>query len=141
MEIFDIVFLLVVVYTLVQGPTLPRAARLTGVAEDLTSHEVAIETAPLDEIGADLMEVTVPADSRLPGVWLADLRLPAGGEVVLVVRDGRPAVPNSHTVIHGEDRLLIVTTRQARPATEARLRAVGRSGRLAGWLETKGAAP
>jgi cell volume regulation protein A len=132
-RVFDIVFLLVVLYTLIQGPTLPLAARRLGVTQPMHSHDVAIETAPLDEVGADLLEVTVSAASRLVGVWVSDLRLPPGADAVLVVRDGRAAPPNPHTTLRAGDRLLVVTTRQVRAATEERLARISAYGRLAGW--------
>lgn len=136
-RIFDIVFLLVVIYVLLQGPTLPWAARLAGVSAEVPTHEIGIESAPLDELRADVLEIGVPAGSRLVGVWTADLRLPRGASLVLIVRDGSSDVPDAHTVLRAGDQLLVVTTRQARPAAEERLRAVARSGRLAGWLETR----
>jgi len=36
--------------------------------------------------------------------------------------------------LRARDSLLVVTTADARRATEQRLRSVGRSGKLAGWL-------
>ncbi|WP_344607578.1 potassium/proton antiporter [Sporichthya brevicatena] len=136
-QIFDIVFLLVVVFVLLQGPTLPWAARVAGVTDETPTHEIAIESAPLDELRADVLEVDVPPGSRLAGVWTADLRLPRGAALVLIVRDGQPDVPDAHSVLRVGDQLLIVTTRAVRAETEQRLRAVGRSGRLAGWLESR----
>lgn len=138
LRVFDIVFLLVVAFTLIQGPTLPRAARLAGVADDLHARDVQIESAPLDEARADLLEVTVPAGSQLAGVWVADLRLPVGAALALIVRDGSPEPPGSDSVLRAGDRLIVVTSRQVRDTTVERLHAVSRSGRLAGWLEATG---
>lgn len=138
LRVFDIVFLLVVAFTLIQGPTLGWAARLAGVAGDLHATDVEVESAPLDEAGADLLEVTIPVGSRLAGVWEADLRLPVGAALALVVRDGVATPPGPDTVLRAGDRLILVTPRQVREATVDRLHAVGRSGRLAGWLEPKG---
>lgn len=132
-RVFDIVFLLVVLYTLIQGPTLPFAARRLGVTQPMHSHDVAIETAPLDEVGADLLEVAVSAESRLVGVWVSDLRLPPGADAVLIVRDGQAAPPNPHTTLRAGDRLLVVATRPVRAATEERLARISAYGRLAGW--------
>lgn len=138
LRVFDIVFLLVVAYTLIQGPTLPLAARLAGVADDLNARDVQIESAPLDEARADLLEITVPVGSHLAGVWVADLRLPVGAALALVVRDGVPGPPGPDSVLRVGDRLIVVASRQVRDATVERLHAVSRSGRLAGWLEARG---
>ena len=58
---FDTVFVLVVVFTLVQGWSLPWVARRLGIATPVTPRDVAVESAPLDELDADLMQMTVPA--------------------------------------------------------------------------------
>ena len=51
-------------------------------------QEIAVDAAPLDELGADLLQVRIPLGSRLRGVYLQELRLPRGATVSLVVRDG-----------------------------------------------------
>jgi cell volume regulation protein A len=132
-QIFDVVFLLVIVFTLVQGPLIPWMARLTGVAETDATREVTIDSAPLEEVHASLLQVTVTPGSRLAGVHLYELRLPPGSLVSLVVRDGRPFVPGPRTDLRTGDHLLVVTTDAGRSATERRLRAVSRAGRLAAW--------
>jgi cell volume regulation protein A len=58
--------------------------------------------------------------------------------VSLVVRDGQTLVPEDRTVLRHGDDLLVVTPRRLREATERRLRAVSRGGRLAQWLEGPG---
>ena len=54
--------------------------------------------------------------------------------MTLIIRDRQSFVPEHDTEIHTGDELLIVTTRHQRDATENRLRAVSRKGRLAHWL-------
>ena len=132
-EVFEIVFVLVVVFTLIQAPTLPLVARWLGVAETEATREVEVESAPLAEVGAELIQVTVPDRSRLAGVTVAELRLPPGAAVTLVVRQGATFVPDRYTSLNTGDRLLIVATAATRSATEHRLRAVSRAGRLARW--------
>lgn len=73
--------------------------------------------------------------SQLHGVEVAELRLPQGTSVSLVVRDGHTIVPDERTVLRHGDELLVVTPRRLREATEHRLRAVSRGGRLAHWLD------
>jgi cell volume regulation protein A len=131
--IFDLVFVLVVVFTLVQGPTLPWVARRLRLDEAAPPVDLVVETTPLEELGADLMEVTVGPGSRLAGVRVFELRLPRGVVVTLVVRDGTSLVPREQTRIERGDRLLVVAPSRHRPATERRLEAVSREGRLAGW--------
>ena len=67
--------------TLLQGTTLPWVARLLGVARAGEPREIEVDAAPLDELGADLLQVRVPVGSRLQGVYLQELRLPRGAVV------------------------------------------------------------
>lgn len=134
-RIFNIVFVLVIVYTLVQGPTLPWVARrLRLTDEDGTAADLGIESAPLERLQGHLLSVTIPATSRMHGVEVNELRLPRGAAVTLVVRDGTSFVPLPTTALRRGDELLVVTTDPVRDAAERRLRAVGRGGKLAGWL-------
>lgn len=131
--LFDLVFVLVVVFTLVQAPTLAFVARRTQVASVVDTRDLDVEAAPLAELDADVLQVRVGADSRLHGVEVFELRLPAGANITLVVRDGASFVPEPHTVLRRDDQLLVVTTSAVRRQTESRLRAVSRGGRLALW--------
>ncbi|HEU5144644.1 MAG TPA: potassium/proton antiporter [Dermatophilaceae bacterium] len=131
--IFDLVFVLVVIFTLVQGPTLGWVARRLRVTEDVRSVDVDLESMPLTEIGADVLQVTVGDESRLHGVAVFELRLPRGANVTLIVRDGEGFVPSLHTTLRHGDQLLVVTTEKVRARTERRIRAVSQGGRLADW--------
>jgi potassium/hydrogen antiporter len=137
-KLFDIVFVMVVVYTLVTGPTLPWVAARLGVSVQDEPRDIEVEAAPLERIAADLLQVTITRRSRLHGVEVGELRLPVGASVSLVVRDGHTLVPEQRTVLRRGDDMLVVTPRRAREATEQRLRAVSTRGRLADWLGDRG---
>ncbi len=134
-ELFDIVFVLVVIFTLVTGPTLPWVAARLGVTQADESRDIDVEAAPLERIAADLLQVTITDRSRLHGVEVGELRLPVGASVSLVVRNGQTLVPDERTVLRHGDDLLVVTPRRLRDATEDRLHAVSDRGRLAHWLD------
>jgi cell volume regulation protein A len=136
--LFNVVFVLVVVFTLVQGTTLSVAARWLGVTAPSEATELPVETAPLERMRADLLQLEVPPRSRLAGVHIDELRLPAGAAVTLVLRDGVGFVPSPDTRLRVGDSLLIVATHEVRDATERRLRAVSRRGRLARWFGEHG---
>ncbi|MFC9911749.1 potassium/proton antiporter [Streptomyces sp. NPDC127197] len=137
-RIFNIVFLLVVVYTLIQGPTLPWVARKLRLGDKSAAADLGIESAPLERLRGHLLSVTIPAESKMHGVEISELRLPAGAAVTLVVREGKSFVPLPTTVLRRGDELLVVATDPVRDAAERRLRAVGRGGKLAGWLGVNG---
>lgn len=133
-RIFDVVFLLVVVFTLVQGPTLPAAARRLRINEPAATREVTIESAPLETINASLLQFQLPELSRLAGVSIAELRLPADAVIGMIQRDDTILVPTDTTTLRAGDNLLIAASDDVQGAVEDRLRAVSRGGRLAGWL-------
>jgi potassium/hydrogen antiporter len=133
-DLFDVVFVMVVIYTLITAPTLPLAARLLKVARPSEPRELDVEAAPLERVAADLLIVTISPKSLMHGVEVGELRLPKGSSVSLIVRDGATMVPQDRTSLRRGDELLVVTTRRGRERTEARLRAVSLSGRLAQWL-------
>jgi NhaP-type Na+/H+ and K+/H+ antiporter len=137
-RLFDIVFIVVVINTLLQGPTLPWVARRLQVVAPAEPVDLDVEAAPLEALHADLLHVQIPAESRLRGVEIFELRLPAQANVAFIVRDGHGFVPGPDSVLRSGDRLLIVTSPAVREQTERRLRAVGRAGKLARWLGEHG---
>jgi len=137
-ELFGLVFVLVVVFTLVQGPTLPLVARLLGLVVAAEPSHIDVEAAPLEDLDAEVLQLRIPPGSQLHGVEIFELRLPRGAAVTLVVRDGVSFVPNDETELRRGDALLIVTTASARVEAERRLRAVSRRGKLAAWYGDRG---
>jgi potassium/hydrogen antiporter len=131
--LFDVVLVFVIVFTCLQGPTLPWVARLLGLVDDESAQDVEVEVAPLDKISADLLQVRIPPKSRLAGVEVGELRLPKDTVVSLIIREERPFNPDARERIKVGDELLIVTPEDKRDDTEERLRAVGQRGRLARW--------
>jgi potassium/hydrogen antiporter len=137
-DLFNVVFVLVVIYTALQGTTLPPVARRLGVTAPAEPTDLQVEAAPLERMRADLLQVEVPDGSKLNGVHVDELRLPLGAVVTLVLRDGGAFVPAPETRLKTRDSLLIVTTEQVRDVAEQRLRAVSRRGRLARWFAEHG---
>ena len=137
-RLFDVVFIVVTINVALQGPTLPLAARRLRVITPAEPLDVAVEAAPLEALHADLLQAQIPDGSRLHGVEIFELRLPAQANLALIVRDGKGFVPGPTTTLRSGDRLLIVASAAVREQTERRLRAVGRAGKLAGWLGEHG---
>lgn len=136
-RLFDLVFVMVVLYTLLTGPTLPMVARVLKVARRSEPRGLEVEAAPLERIAADLLQVFISPGSRMHGVEVGELRLPRGASVSMVIREGRTLVPERRTVLRHGDDLLVVTPRKLRWQTEERLRQVSERGRLAQWLSDK----
>ncbi|OAT69420.1 K+/H+ antiporter [Mycobacteroides immunogenum] len=137
-RLLNIVFVLVVVFTLVQGPSLRPVARLLGLITREETREVQVEAAPLDVLDAELLTMKVQPGSRLRNVTILELRLPDPAVVTLIIRQGHTFVPLPDTRIDSGDELMIVTTSKTRALTESRLRAVSRRGKLAHWFDEYG---
>ncbi|WP_199438968.1 potassium/proton antiporter [Umezawaea beigongshangensis] len=137
-RLVDAVFVLVVVFTLLQGGTLPVLARLLGLTASSEPRELEVDAAPLDELGAALLQVRIRHGSQLHGVYLSELRLPPGAVVSLVVRADVPFTPQPTTRLQERDQLLVVVTDAARASAEQRIRAVDRAGRFARWKGVNG---
>jgi potassium/hydrogen antiporter len=132
--LFNVVFVLVVVYTLAQGTSLPRAAGWLGVLAPAETTDLEVDAAPLERMRADLLQLDIPPGSKLAGVHIDELRLPEGAAIMLVTRNGAAFVPGADTRLRTHDSLLIVAAEGVRAAAERRLRAVSRRGRLARWF-------
>ncbi|MGI8678672.1 MAG: potassium/proton antiporter [Jatrophihabitans sp.] len=134
----NIVFVLVVLFTLLQGPALSPLARLLRLSPKEGARQILVESAPLDVLDAELLTVTIQPGSHLDSVSLLELRLPEPSVITLVIRDGRNFVPKADTRLRVGDEMLIVTTRKRRELAERRLRAVSRRGSLARWFGEHG---
>jgi cell volume regulation protein A len=137
-RLLDIVFVLVVIYTLVQGPSLTPLARALHLSPRGSTRQILVESAPLDVLDAELLTMTIPPDSGLVSVSVVELRLPDPAVITLIIRDNHSFVPTDDTQLQVNDELLIVTTRRRRDLAERRLRAVNRRGPLAHWFDEYG---
>jgi cell volume regulation protein A len=140
-DLLDLMVVVVVVYTLLQGTSLKRIARWLGIIDVAPSDEVQIEASTLDRMGAFVLQVGVPEGSRMHGVYLSQLRLPKSTTIALILRGGVSVPVTPTTRLQNGDYLLIVAPQKVRTATENRLRAVSRNGPLVGWFTRPGAAP
>lgn len=137
-RIFDVTFLLVVVFTILQGPSLPWLSRRLGVVEPAQTRNLSFEHAPLEELGATMVSFDVPDGSCLNGVEVGELRLPEAAVLALVLREGQLFAPDAATTLRGRDHLLLAVPSGQREAVERRLRAISRAGRLAAWHGERG---
>lgn len=137
-RLLNIVFILVVLYTVIQGPSLRLVAEWLNLIPRDTTREIQVDAAPLDVLGAELLTMTVLPGSRLQNVTVVELRLPDPSVITLIIRSGQSFVPQPMTRLHIGDELLIVTTTVTRELAERRLRAVSRRGKLAFWFDEYG---
>ena len=138
--VFDATLAAVLVLTIVQTPLLPWIGRKLGIEEPGEPTELDVDSAPLDEMDAAVLNLEVRPDGRLVGMYVRELGLPKGAVASLLVRQGEGIVPDAETRLRAGDRLLVVAVDEVRDAAEGRLRAVARDGRLATWRQGGGLA-
>jgi cell volume regulation protein A len=109
--IFDVAFVVVVVSVALQAPTIGMLARRLGVVAG-DSVFVRREIVPVDALDADIVEITVPASTRLRRSTLRDDPPPNGARVAVIHRaDDTTVIPTGSTSIEPGDVLLVVTPR------------------------------
>ena len=115
--IFNAVFFVVVVSTLVQGTTLEWVAERL----KLVDPRPAGVTAPLevDALGSlELVEFNVAGDHAISGAVVRELGLPRTALVAVVARGHETIPPRGSTVIEAGDRLFVLAPRENRPELE-----------------------
>jgi cell volume regulation protein A len=90
--LFHITFFAVLLSLLLQGSTLPLAARLARVTVPASSPILSSEAIEARDDPHALVQLRVRPSARVEGQAPDDIDLPAGARVVEVVRDGR-AIP------------------------------------------------
>jgi cell volume regulation protein A len=113
--VFDVVFFVVVLSTLVQGMTFePLADRLGLTTDEPSLPRPLVETGIIQEIGGDVFAFRVEEDDAAVGRMVKELGLPRDGLVNLIVRDGEALPPRGSTVIEAGDELHLLIRRESR---------------------------
>jgi potassium/hydrogen antiporter len=120
--IFNVVFFVVLISTLLQGTTIPAVAKMLGVDAPLPpTLEYPLEYNPVRGLQGSLKELIISADSPAVGKSIMALRLPKTFLVVLIGRGDRFIIPNGGTIVQPEDRLLVISEDAPFVETQKRL--------------------
>ena len=118
--IFNAVFFVVLVSTLLQTVTLDPLARRLGVAgEARPSYHPPVEVGAVQALGGDLLEYDVEQSDGVVGARIAELALPESALVMLIVRDGQAIPPRGSTPLEPGDRVYVLARAEARRDVEA----------------------
>jgi cell volume regulation protein A len=112
--IFNAVFFVIVVSTLLQGTTLERLARRLRLVDPRPSPT----TAPLevDALGPlELLEFDVTAAHAIAGASVSEVGLPHNALIAVITRGSDTIPPRGSTLIQPGDRLYILSPRSQRP--------------------------
>jgi cell volume regulation protein A len=117
--IFDVVFFVVVVSALIQGWSLPAAARLLSLEVPVENRPpVTLEISSLRELEGDIVDYAVSLRSRAAGRQIRDLALPEDVVIALIVRGEQLIPPHGRTTIEVGDHVMIVLRPAVRPLVE-----------------------
>lgn len=112
--IFNLVFFIVLTSSLLQGSTIPLAARwLSLEAPEKVVPDPAAAIGEEQMTAGALHTMTIPADSGVAGKQLVDLGLPGGVLVIYIQRGDTYVVPGGSTVVKGGDRLHLLADETA----------------------------
>ncbi|MEN4011682.1 MAG: potassium/proton antiporter [Chloroflexota bacterium] len=120
--IFNLIFFVVLASVLLQGTTIPLAARWLKVDAPYARKPVyPIEYTPVGGFKSELKELRVPLDSCMAGKAIFELGLPDDFLVVLIARENDFILPSGGTLVQGGDTLLVLADNDTFEAVRRRL--------------------
>lgn len=119
LELFDMVFYVVILSALLQGWSLPWVANRLGVREiRAAAPPVSLEITSLKDVDGDIVDYLADASSLAAERMVRDLALPESAVIAMLVRDGTMIPPRGSTTIHKGDHVFIVLKPGVRPAVD-----------------------
>lgn len=104
--IFNLVFFIVLTSALLQGSTIPLAARWLKLEAPPGAPSALMADGEGNPVGpCALNSILLSSDSKAAGKQLIDLHLPRGVLVAYIQRDGEFIVPGGGTVLNSGDRV------------------------------------
>jgi len=111
--LFNDIFFVVVISTLLQGFTFePLAQRLGLTTGEAALPEPVVETGRIQELGGDVLAIRIAPGDAADGRMVKELGLPRQALVSVIVRDGQAVLPRGSTVIAGGDELHVLVRRE-----------------------------
>jgi potassium/hydrogen antiporter len=114
--IFNLVFFIVLTSALIQGWSIPAAARLLHVdAPAARKLHYPIESASVEGAETELVDLTVPFNAAVAGRALVDIGMPPDSLIVLIGLSDNFLVPGGGTVLEEGDTVLVLVTNESMP--------------------------
>ncbi len=135
--IFDVVFFVVLISSVLQSSSVGFLARWLGLPEGPDVWAPIAEAVPLDGVDADLMEVDIVDGLAVSGQRIRDVPLPAGARLTAVLREDQVVRPAGETVLQPGDLVLVAVPRREEATAEM---VAWARGEAVGWNPPGGAA-
>lgn len=111
--IFNIVFFVVLASALLQGTSIPYAAKWLGVDTAIISKpNYPIEFTPVSGFKSELKELAIPAHSPADGKTIVELYLPQEFLIVLIARQKKFIIPSGGITLHAGDTLIVLSNKE-----------------------------
>jgi cell volume regulation protein A len=120
LSLFNVVFFVVLVSAILQGWTLPWAARYLGLQQDpIPEAPVALEISSVHHTDADIVDYPVDESSAVVDRALSDLQLPTNALVAMISRGGEVIPPRGWTRIAAGDHVFVILRPDNRTEVDA----------------------
>jgi trk system potassium uptake protein TrkA len=86
---------------------------MTAMVEEAVAVGDLVKIFTFHQSGADILELTLPAQSPLEGTRVGQVAWPTDTVLAALVRDGRPLAPSADDTLEAGDELLIVAGSEA----------------------------
>lgn len=107
--LFNVVFFIVITSVLIQGTTIPLAAKWLGVdAPDSKTKTDHVEFEFSYDNNSQKTELVIPQNSVVIGEQIVELGLPKSAIIILIKRENKSIVPRGGTVLEAGDKLLFL---------------------------------
>lgn len=114
--LFDVVFFVVLLSATLQGSTLRPLAQRLGIGEPADdAAPLSVEINTLRHMPVEIVEFRVAASARVAGQRLADLALPDGATVAVVLHEGEALPPRGATPLRPGDHVFIAVRSELVP--------------------------
>ena len=88
---------------------------MTAMVEEAVAVGDVVKIFTFHQSGADILEITLPADSPLVGTRVGAIAWPTDTVLACIVRGPRPIAPTPDDTLEAGDELLLVTGREVDP--------------------------
>jgi cell volume regulation protein A len=110
--IFNLVFFITLTSALVQGWSIPLAAKIFGVkGTDQKESKIPIEISGAVKANNELLDLIIPESSDAAGKSLAELNLPLESLITVIYRDNEYVVPSGSSTLEAGDTILVLVNK------------------------------
>jgi cell volume regulation protein A len=110
--IFNLIFFVTLTSALVQGWSIPLAAKILKVKGSEEKHlKIPLEMTENVKTNNDLLDLIIPENSVVIGKTLAELNLPPESLITVIYRDNEYIVPSGGSILEKGDTILILVNK------------------------------